>query len=238
VRDARAALAYLKGRPDADPRGAGLFGISKGAGAALLAAARDDYLRCFVTDGVFGTYTVLVPYTRFWFRLYNDNHGRQALLPSWYYGLEGLIALRLTERERRCRFVHLERAMPRLAPRPLLMIHGEADTYIKADMARALFTRARPPREFWLVPGAKHNQALQIAGEEYRRRVLEFFERHLAPPEPTGQRSEDRGQRSEVKDQKSEERRQKSSLRGPKSALTSGWSVVRAVRAFLLTSDL
>ncbi|MFO0842862.1 MAG: hypothetical protein U0797_10765 [Gemmataceae bacterium] len=30
VRDARAALAYLKSRPDADPRGVGLFGISKG----------------------------------------------------------------------------------------------------------------------------------------------------------------------------------------------------------------
>ena len=35
VRDAEAALAYLKSRPDADPRGVGFFGISKGAGAGL-----------------------------------------------------------------------------------------------------------------------------------------------------------------------------------------------------------
>ncbi len=54
VRDAAAALAYLKGRPDADPRGVGFFGISKGAGAGLLAAGRDPYVRCCVTDGVFG----------------------------------------------------------------------------------------------------------------------------------------------------------------------------------------
>ena len=60
------------------------------------------------------------------------------------------------------------------------MIHGEADTYIKPEMAEALFARAREPKDLWLVPRAKHNQALHLAGDEYRRRVLEFFECHLA----------------------------------------------------------
>ena len=32
--------------------------------------------------------------------------------------------------------------------------------------------------------GAKHNQALHVAGDEYRRRVLEFFEQHLADDRP------------------------------------------------------
>jgi dipeptidyl aminopeptidase/acylaminoacyl peptidase len=180
VQDTEAALAYLKGRPDADPRGVGVFGISKGAGACLLAAARDPYVRCCVTDGVFATYTTLVPYMRHWFRIFNNHYVRQAMLPSWYYGLVGLTALRRIERERRCRFPHLERALGQLAPRPLLMIHGEADNYIKPEMARALFACAGQPREFWLVRGAKHNQGLQVAGEEYRRRVLKFFEEHLA----------------------------------------------------------
>jgi predicted alpha/beta hydrolase len=180
VRDAEAALAYLKGRPDADPRGVGFFGISKGGGAGLFAAARDPSVRCFVTDGVFATYTTLVPYMRHWFRIYSPHHTVQDLLPSWYFGLIGLVALRNTARARGCRFPHLEAVMPRLAPRPLLMIHGEDDTYIKPYMARALFRCARAPKEFWLVPGAKHNQGLQVAGDEYRRRVLEFFEQHLA----------------------------------------------------------
>ena len=61
--------------------------------------------------------------------------------------------------------------MGRVAPRPLLMIHGEADTYIKPEMARQLFTYARGSKELWFVDGARHNQALQVAGEEYRRRV-------------------------------------------------------------------
>src|SRR5262245_6425460 len=55
VRDAEAALAYLKGRPDADPGGVGLFGISKGGSAGLFAAAADPYVRCCVTDGAFAT---------------------------------------------------------------------------------------------------------------------------------------------------------------------------------------
>src|SRR6266849_3306416 len=125
VEDARAALRYLKERPDADPRGVGLFGISKGAGAGLLAAVDDAGVRCFVTDG--------------------------------------LVGLRQIERERRCHFPHLERVIGKLAPRPLLMIHGEGDTYIKPEMARALFARAGGPKEFWRVAGAKHSQGLHVA---------------------------------------------------------------------------
>jgi pimeloyl-ACP methyl ester carboxylesterase len=183
VRDARAALAYLKGRPDADPRGVGLFGVSKGGGAGLLVAAGDPWVRCCVTDGAFGTYTTLVPYMRRWFKLYNQRYGMQMILPSWYFGFFGLIGLRLIERQRRCRFPHLERAMRRLR-QPLLMIHGESDAYIRPNMARALFDFAgAADKEFWLVPGAKHNQALQEHGDEYRRRVLAFFEKHLTDGE-------------------------------------------------------
>jgi alpha-beta hydrolase superfamily lysophospholipase len=180
VRDVEAALAYLKSRPDADPRGVGFFGISKSAGAGLIAAARDPYVRCCVTDGVFATYTTLVPYMKQWFRIYNSHYAIQGLIPLWFYGLIGLAGIRQIERERRCRFPHLERYLPRLAPRPLLMIHGLADTYIKAEMTNRLFNFARQPKELWLVENAKHNQALQVAGEEYRQRVLRFFETHLA----------------------------------------------------------
>jgi hypothetical protein len=64
------------------------------------------------------------------------------------------------------------------------MIHGGGDTYIKPEMAQALFDRARSPKEFWLVEGAKHNQALQLVKEEYQRRVLDFFDTHLAHQQP------------------------------------------------------
>jgi pimeloyl-ACP methyl ester carboxylesterase len=184
VNDFRTAVGYLKARADADPRGIGFFGISKGGTAGLIAAASDPWVRCFVTDGIFATYSTMVPYMRKWFGIYNNRYILQGLIPIWYYGRVGTIGLKKIGRRRGCRFLHLEKYLPRISPRPLLMIHGGADTYIKPEMARALFERARPPREFWLVEGAKHNQALTVARTEYQKRVLNFFNEHLALPEP------------------------------------------------------
>ncbi|HEX8203617.1 MAG TPA: dienelactone hydrolase family protein, partial [Isosphaeraceae bacterium] len=41
VRDLRAALAYLRSRPDRDPAGVALFGVSRGGSTALCVAAED-----------------------------------------------------------------------------------------------------------------------------------------------------------------------------------------------------
>jgi alpha-beta hydrolase superfamily lysophospholipase len=183
VNDFQAALVYLKSRPDADPRGVGFFGISKGAGAGLTAAANDPFVRCFVTDGVFATHTTMVPYMRKWIAIYSKRFRLQRILPHWYYGVAARTGLRRIRRERGCRFPHLENEIPKLAPRPWLLIHGGADTYIKPEMAQALYDLAGPPKDLWFVEGAKHNQALQVATDEYQRRVLAFFEAHLAAPE-------------------------------------------------------
>ena len=156
------------------------FSASARGRAGLFAAATDPYIRCCVTDGAFATYTTMVPYMRQWYRIYNEHYVMQGLIPPWYYGILGMVGMRWIEDERKCHFVHLERVIARLAPRPLLMIHGGADAYIKPEMSKSLFQRARQPKELWIVEGAKHNLAQQVAGDEYRRRVREFFELHLA----------------------------------------------------------
>lgn len=180
LRDFDAAIAYLKARPDRDPRGVGLFGISKGGSAGLIAAARDPFLRCFVTDGIFATHTTMVPYMRKWIAIYSKKRKwLQQRLPSWFYGLLAREGLRRVRRELGVRFPHLEQAMPRLGQRPLLMIHGGGDTYIKPEMAQDLFGRVRGPKELWMVEEAKHNQAFHLANDEYQRRVLAFFQQHL-----------------------------------------------------------
>src|SRR5262245_16772858 len=177
--DCRPAVESLMGRPDAAPLGVGLFGYSKGANAGLVVAAKDRFIRCAVTDGAFGHHTVMVPYMRVWFAIYDPNYPLHGLFGAWYYGLIARTGVRRLERERGTQFPDVETALRKFAPRPVLMIHGADDTYIKADMARALFRYARAPKELWVVPAAKHNQAIQVAGDQYRRRVLEFFERHL-----------------------------------------------------------
>lgn len=179
VADYRAALSYLKNRPDADANGVGFFGISKGACAGLIAAAAAPEVRCFVTDGMFGTRTTMLPYMRKWVAIVSTRYWLQKLVPLWFYGLIADKALRRISELRSCDFPHLEEYLPRLAPRPLLMIQGGSDTYIKPEMALSLYKRVRQPKELWVVDGAKHNQSLQVAGAEYAARLVSFFDAHL-----------------------------------------------------------
>jgi len=179
LRDAQAALQYLKSRPDADPNGVGLFGISKGAGAGIVAAASDPYVRCAVTDGMYSSCITVVPYMRHWIRIYNKNYTVQELLPTWYYALFAKVGIRRVGRRRGVDFLHVEQALHRFG-RPLLMLHGQMDGYIRPEMALKLYEHARPPKDFWLIPEANHNKGLEVAGEEYCRRVREFFDQHLA----------------------------------------------------------
>lgn len=179
VADYRAAVAYLKGRPDRDAKGIGFFGISKGGGAGLIAGAADSYIRCFVTDGIFATRTTMLPYMRKWVAIVSTRYWLQKALPMWFYGLIADKALARISERRACVFPHLEDFLPRLSPRPLLMIHGGGDTYIKPEMALSLYKRLRQPKELWVVDGAKHNQSLQVAGAEYARRLVMFFDAHL-----------------------------------------------------------
>src|SRR5205085_901418 len=118
INDVQAALSCLKRRPDADPRGIGLFGISKGGTAGLIAAADDPYVRCFVTDGIFATFPTMVPYMRKWIKIYSKQlHYRplQRLLPSWFYEWVARRCIGLHQAQRGCRYLDLEKVMGRLA---------------------------------------------------------------------------------------------------------------------------
>ena len=183
--DTEAAVAYLKRRKDAPAAGVGVFGISKGGSVGLLVAAGDPWVRCVATDGAYGTYTTMVPYMRRWVHIYIQSFTRlRAYLPDWFYGLVGLAAVRTSAARRGVKFENLERALSRYV-KPLLMIHGQADTYIKPEMAQTLFDQAATPagdKALWLVDKAKHNQALTVAGADYQRRLCGFFDAHLADP--------------------------------------------------------
>jgi len=190
VVDFQTAIAYLKTRPDKDRRGIGLFGLSKGGSAGLMVASQDEFVRCFVVDGAFASLTTMVPYMRQWVMIYTQTPRIARIVPVWYFYLAARIGIRRIEKERDCHYPPLEPCMAKLAPRPLFMIHGGADNYIKPDMARALFDLAGEPKEFWLVENAKHNQAITVAADEYKRRVLAFFDKNLAglaPPASNGQ---------------------------------------------------
>jgi uncharacterized protein len=179
VLDGRAALDYLKDRPDANAHGIGLFGISKGGSVGLMLAAEDPAIRCIVTDGAFATYTTVVPYMRRWVSIYSAHKRIQKLVPDFFYGSIGLVAMNRVAKSRGVRFPWVESAVRRLKV-PLLMIHGQADTYIKPEMAETLRAICHSAgSDIWIVPNAKHNQAPHVEPEKYPAKLVAFFETYL-----------------------------------------------------------
>jgi len=73
------------------------------------------------------------------------------------------------------------RHVGKIAPRPILFIHGDLDHYC-SDFD-ALFAAAGTPKELWRLPDVGHTKASEVYPEEFLRRVLDFFERYL-PHEP------------------------------------------------------
>jgi uncharacterized protein len=74
----------------------------------------------------------------------------------------------------------------RIAPRPLLIVHGEADELIPVENAYALYRRAGEPKELWVVPGVEHARVPEVQPRAYAERVAAFFERWLLV-QPGGQ---------------------------------------------------
>jgi fermentation-respiration switch protein FrsA (DUF1100 family) len=89
-------------------------------------------------------------------------------------------------------------AMPRLARelRPieriaelrgvehLQLVYGDQDRFTPASMGERLLAACAPTSraDLWIVPGAKHCQALRVARDEYEQRLVGFFNRSLALP--------------------------------------------------------
>jgi pimeloyl-ACP methyl ester carboxylesterase len=207
VEDVAAALAYLNARPDRDPAGVGLFGVSRGGGAALVAASKAQSVWGVITDGAFPTRGTMLAYILRWAEIYVANAAIWKVMPLWVFRFMCWSGRVYSARRLRCRFPDVEQAVGRLSPRPWLMIHGDKDAYIVPSIARALFAEAREPKEHWFVPKAKHNRCREVAPIAYAERVAGFVSRfaprrdssaaftatasdRLDPkPEPNGSRS-------------------------------------------------
>jgi pimeloyl-ACP methyl ester carboxylesterase len=175
--DLKAAVTYVMSRPDADPAGVLLFGISRGGSAALCVAADDSRVRAVITDGAFPTRGTLRVYMSRWAEVYLPWRCVAHNLPWWLIDLVAWTSHHLSQNHLKRRFLNVERAVARLAPRPWLMIHGERDAYITPEIARSLFAAATGPKDAYFVPNARHNRCLEAEPETYIRRVLQFLAR-------------------------------------------------------------
>jgi hypothetical protein len=59
---------------------------------------------------------------------------------------------------------------------PKLFIHGDSDSLVPYTQGRELFEAALPPKAFFTIRGADHNDTYVVGGSNYFRRFREFVE--------------------------------------------------------------
>ncbi|HLI11913.1 MAG TPA: alpha/beta hydrolase [Alphaproteobacteria bacterium] len=74
----------------------------------------------------------------------------------------------------RDRFASLDK-IARVA-KPLLVVHGERDRTVRAELGERLFAAAMPPKELKLIPGAGHADLYEYGAGDV---ILEFLERRF-----------------------------------------------------------
>jgi alpha-beta hydrolase superfamily lysophospholipase len=149
----------------------GLLGISMGAAIAILAAAEDGRIAAIVADSPFARLRWAVAEV-----------ARMRGYPAWVtppMAYLGVLATALRLRYPVRAFDPIE-VVDRIAPRPLLLLHGEKDEVIGARHSRLLFERAGEPKELWVLSGLLHCRGLDDACDPYRERIQHFFDRWLA----------------------------------------------------------
>lgn len=182
VNDILAAIAYVKSRGDSNGHGLGVLGVSRGASAAVVAAALNADVRCMVVDGVFSTDHSIDELMKRWVQIFARIDLARANRSMGIYRLFRGLMMFYVELKSRCRFPSTRRAMAKLETVPILFIQGERDAYIRPEWTQFLYNLKPGPKEFWLCPGAKHNQAVATDPKTYAARTVAFFDQHLAGP--------------------------------------------------------
>jgi pimeloyl-ACP methyl ester carboxylesterase len=183
VDDVLHAIRYAKQRTDLGTDiSLGIVGISRGGGAALAAAAKCPDVRAIACEGAFSTQTLMMHFALRWASLYIPEWVLKPV-PTWHIRWTLNVAQFLSQRRRHCRYTKLERLLPRLRSRKVLLIAGDRDTYVQPDIAKSLARSiGQNAAELWIVKGAKHNVARQIDPAAYDRRLVDFFNQTAALP--------------------------------------------------------
>jgi uncharacterized protein len=167
--DGEAALRWLRQQEGLDGGAIGVLGESLGGSVALIASARHDFVRAIVVDGAFAhSKAAIEDSTVRWARLPREPaasmaraFGRAAtgLDPG---GTDAAAAARL------------------LRDRPIFFIHGLKDNRLTPSHVEQLWEAAGAKDEQWILAETGHNEAWIDHREEYERRVLAFFAKHLS----------------------------------------------------------
>lgn len=216
VEDVRSAIDFLETIPEVDPSRIALLGWALGGGIVIAAAANDPRARSVVAVNAIGDgerSTRLMHDEESWGRLAERMRadrsrrgveGASELVPPFelvrldrvtrgyvvhelarYPGFGTPVTLESAELLLRFR---PEDVVARLAPRPLLLVHGAENDLHSPDESRELYRRAGEPKELVLLPGCGHTEWMYDEHPKFRRLVAligRFLQETLPPLEQT-----------------------------------------------------
>ena len=158
-----AALRWLARRPEVDPRRIAGFGSSLGAEVLLEAAASDPRLRAVVADGPTRPMDAQ--------RIADPGLPGRIFVGVWLQAVRGVSGMREAP--------SLNGIMPRIAPRPVLLIAGGAGGGDEIPANRAYRDAGGPTTQLWELPDTGHTAGLRTHPAEYERRTTAFLDRAL-----------------------------------------------------------
>ena len=170
--DVSAAVSFASRQPGVRPERLGAVGYSMGGTALVEVAARDHSFAALMLEAVPPTLEE---------DMRADYQRGRPLAP-----LVGFLVYRLAGVD-----VHGPRPIDRLCglgPRPVLLVYGTEDPAFPAAVGRRMLAAACAPKELWVVPGGGHGGFLELAPDEFERRMVGFFSASLvaaparAPP--------------------------------------------------------
>ncbi|MBI2664311.1 prolyl oligopeptidase family serine peptidase [Candidatus Woesearchaeota archaeon] len=160
-KDLEAAVRHLRGRNHA----VGAYGFSLG-GAVAIMEAKNSNINAVVADSSFATLDNMLAESYRQFGIFK---------PLFIAATKILSKLMLNIN---VADVSPEKSIQNLNT-PVFLIHGAVDDQIPVANAHQL-KKANPNAELWIVEGANHADAREMAGKEYDRRVTGFFEEHIS----------------------------------------------------------
>jgi uncharacterized protein len=180
--DTLGALAYVEAALTAEGKSpnVGIFGISRGAGAALLAACSTPNVKAILCDGVFSTELTIISFMKRWAHIFASVKLVYEHHTERFWGFLYWLLIRFAQPKLACRYPSVHKALMEMKKCPIMMIYGQRDTYIREDQVTSLNATAPEPKYLWVVKGAKHNQAAIVAPKQYAARSIAFFRKYLA----------------------------------------------------------
>ncbi|MGQ9666116.1 MAG: alpha/beta hydrolase [Anaerolineae bacterium] len=161
--DIDAAVRFLKEQKGI--RAIGVIGFSAGAASAILSAARNPDVQAVVAAASFTTVS----------EVWDTN--MPAFIPPFFR--EWLILLAEWRKGFQREAVEPIKVVGKIAPRPLLLIYGDADRRVTLAQARKLRDAAGLSAQLWVVRGATHNAIQSQALVQLAPNIIAFLNQSL-----------------------------------------------------------